>query len=523
MNRSLIDASTLDRDLTLEADVVIAGTGAGGGFAAETLANAGLKVVLLETGGHYTSATFSQNEGVAMPMLYQQAAAQRTKDQAIAIYQGQAVGGSTVVNWTSSFRTPPETLQHWAAVHGVKQIDTVAMTPYFEAVEQRLNIHEWTEAPPNENNSALARGCQALGLEHHTMRRNVRNCGNTGLCGLGCPLDAKQSMLITTIPAALDKGGVLVYRARAETVIHDGRKASGIVAHALDGKSVRKTGRTITVKARHVIVAAGAIRSPGLLLRSKVPNPSGLLGKRTFLHPVCAVVGVMPDAVNGYKGAPQSIYSDALLWPSDGSIGYKLEVTPLQPLFALVNFDKSFGAAHAALMKRFLNMHSEIALMRDGFDERSPGGTIELRDVPGYGQAEVIDYPLTDYVLDGFRRSMDTMMQIQFAAGASYVLPWHLRGTPLRSLAAARRWLATASFAGGEMMYGSAHVMGGCQMGDDPRTSVVDSYGSHHQIEGLSVFDGSIFPTSIGANPQVSVYSFSLRNSTHLAQQLKAT
>ncbi len=523
MNSNIIDASTLDRDLTLEADVVIVGTGAGGGFSAETLAAAGLKVVMLEAGGYHPSSTFSQNEGVAMPMLYQQSAAQRSKDQAIAIFQGQAVGGSTVVNWTSSFRTPEETLKHWIDVHGVQDCDTAAMTPFFEAVEQRLNIHEWTEAPPNENNSALARGCEKLGLSYGHMHRNVKGCGNTGLCGLGCPLDAKQSMLITTIPAALDQGATLIHRARAESVIHDGSKASGVVAHALDAMSVGKTGRKITVKARQVIVSAGAIRSPGLLLRSKVPNPSGLLGKRTFLHPVCAVLSVMPDPVNGYKGAPQSIYSDALLWPADGSIGYKLEATPLQPMFALANFDKGFGVAHAAVMKRFLNLHSEVALLRDGFDERSPGGRIELRDVPGYGLSEVIDYPINDYLREGFRRAIDTMFQVQFAAGASYVLPWHLRSQPLRSLDAARQWLAAASFAGGEMMYGSAHVMGGCQMGSDAKTSVVDSYGAHHQIEGLAVSDGSIFPSSIGANPQVSVYSFALRNARQLAKQLESS
>ena len=522
MNTNIIDAASLDSDLHLEADVVIVGTGAGGGVSAETLALAGLKVVMLEAGGYHPSSTFSQNEGVAMPMLYQQAAAQRSKDQAIAIFQGQAVGGSTTVNWTSSFRTPEETLKHWVDVHGVKESDTATMAPFFEAIEQRLNIHEWTEVPPNENNSALARGCEKLGLSYGHMRRNVKGCGNTGLCGLGCPLDAKQSMLITTVPAALDKGAVLVHRARAETIVHDGARASGVVAHALDSMSVGKTGRKISVKARHVVVAAGSIRSPGLLMRSKLPNPSGLLGKRTFLHPVCATLGVMPDAINAYKGAPQSIYSDALLWPTDGSIGYKLEVTPLQPMFALANFDRSFGPAHAALMRRFLNLHSEVALLRDGFDERAPGGSIELRDVPGYGLSEVIDYPINDYLRDGFRRAIDTMFQVQFAAGASYVLPWHLRPPVLRSLDAARQWLAATSLAGGEMMYGSAHVMGGCQMGGEVSTSVVDSFGAHHQIEGLSVFDGSIFPSSIGANPQQSIYGFTLRNAGRLAKQLKA-
>jgi len=276
------------------------------------------------------------------------------------------------------------------------------------------------------------------------------------------------------------------------------------------------------VRARQVVVAAGAIRSPGLLMRSKIPDPSGRTGTRTFLHPVCAVMGVMPDAVDGYKGAPQSVYSDALLWRQDERIGYKLEVTPLQPMFALMNFGKGIGAAHAALMKRLRYLHSEIALLRDGFHEQSPGGRIELREVPGYGQAEVIDYPITDYLREGFGRAMQTLVDLQFAAGAQYVLPWHLQAQPLRNPAQARAWLAQASFAGGAMQYGSAHVMGGCPMGQDPRTSVVDCFGAHHQIEGLAICDASIFPTSIGANPQESIYAFALRNARRLAQQLKS-
>ncbi len=521
MSDSIIDASALAQDQTLDCDVVIVGTGAGGGFAAEVLSQAGLKVVMLEAGGYHRTEDFSQNEGVAFPMLYQQSGAQRTKDQAIAVFQGQTVGGTTVVNWTSSFRTPPKTLAHWAAVHAVKDADVETMAPYFEAVEQRLNIHEWTEIAPNENNAVLQRGCEKLGISWDRMHRNVRGCGNTGLCGLGCPLNAKQSMLITTIPEALKNGATLIYRARAETISLQGDRAVGVVAHALDARGVEKTGRKLTIKARHVVVSAGSIRSPGLLLRSKTPDPSGLTGARTFLHPVSASMAVMPNRVDGYQGAPQSIYSDAYMWPDDDRIGFKLETTPLQPVFALGNFDKSMGASHAALIKRFTYMHSQVALLRDGFHPQAAGGRVELQDVEAYGASEVLDYPLNDYLRDGFRRSLLAMMEVQFAGGADYVVPWHMQSQPLRSFDAAKAWLDQASFEIGRMQYGSAHVMGGCAMGEDPKTSVVDSYGAHHQVEGLSVFDGSIFPTSIGANPQESVYGFSLRNARKLAASLK--
>lgn len=518
MPGSVIDAATLGHDLELEADVVIVGTGAGGGYSAEVLSRAGLKVVMLEAGGYHKPETFSQNEGIAFPMLYQQAGAQRTKSQGIAVFQGQAVGGTTVVNWTTSFRTPPKTLAHWAEAHGVKDADEAAMAPFFKAVEERLNIHEWSEFPPNPNNAVLQRGCEKLGIDWGRLHRNVRGCANTGLCGLGCPINAKQSMLVTTIPEALKLGATLVYRARVETVTLDRGRAIGVTAEALDPLSVGRTGRRITVKARHVVLSAGSIRSPGLLMRSKAPDPSGLTGKRTFLHPVTASIAVMREPTEGWKGAPQSIYSDAFQWPAGEGIGFKLEVTPLQPMFALALFDKSFGEAHAALAKRFNFLHSQVALMRDGFHPGSVGGTVELLA----DGAEVLDYPITDYLRDGFRRSLEAMMQIQLAAGAEYVLPWHLDSKPIRDMAAAGKWLAAASFDENAMLYGSAHVMGGCAMGEDPKTSVVDSYGAHHQVEGLSVFDGSAFPTSIGANPQESIYGFTLRNAQRLAKSLAA-
>ena len=518
MDGTTIDAAKLERDLTLDADVVIVGTGAGGGFTAEVLSQAGLKVVMLEAGGYHLPQSFSQNEGVALPMLYQQAGAQRTKSQGIGVFQGQAVGGTTVVNWTTSFRTPPQTLEHWAREHGVRGTGEAEMRPYFEAVEQRLGIHEWVEMPPNRNNALLAKGCDALGIHHARIQRNVRGCADTGLCGLGCPINAKLSMLVTTSPEALKQGATLVYHARVETLITKGDAATGVNAIALDSRSIAPTGRKLTVNARHVVLAAGAIRTPAVLMRSKAPDPSGLTGKRTFLHPVTASAAVMADAVDGWKGAPQSIYSDAYLWPDDGRIGFKLEVTPLQPAFALVNFDKSFGRAHTALARRFKHLHSQIALMRDGFHPDSAGGTVELQD-DGY---EVLDYPISGYVRDGFRRSLETMMAIQFAAGAEYVLPWHIDARPLRNLDAARAWLAEASFEETAMQYGSAHVMGGCAMGEDPKTAVVNSHGAHHQLGGLSVFDGSVFPTSIGANPQVSIYAMSLRNAQQLAARLIA-
>ncbi|HXU51390.1 MAG TPA: GMC family oxidoreductase N-terminal domain-containing protein, partial [Casimicrobiaceae bacterium] len=210
----VIDASTLAHDVEQECDVAIVGTGAGGGTAAEILAEAGLSVVLIEEGPLRSSSDFHMREREAYPELYQESAARKTGDKAINILQGRCVGGGTTVNWTSAFRTPAATLARWRSHHGVRGFDEASLAPWFARMEARLGVAPWTVAP-NANNAALARAADALRVSHAPISRNVRGCWNLGYCGLGCPTNAKQSMLVTTIPAALDRGATLFTRLRA--------------------------------------------------------------------------------------------------------------------------------------------------------------------------------------------------------------------------------------------------------------------------------------------------------------------
>src|SRR6266550_8393895 len=175
----VIDAATLVGPLTLEADAVIVGTGAGGGVTAEILADAGLSVILVEEGPLKSSSDFRMREAEAYPQLYQESASRKTKDKAINILQGRCVGGGTTVNWTSSFRTPEATLDYWRNAFGLEGFGVADLAPWFERMERRVNVAPWTVAP-NENNDALRRGAQALGLGFGTIRRNVKGCWNIG-------------------------------------------------------------------------------------------------------------------------------------------------------------------------------------------------------------------------------------------------------------------------------------------------------------------------------------------------------
>jgi choline dehydrogenase-like flavoprotein len=264
------------------------------------------------------------------------------------------------------------------------------------------------------------------------------------------------------------------------------------------------------------VVAGGAINSPALLLRSKAPDPSGQLGKRTFLHPTLVSAAIFPQRVEGWAGAPQTVYSDHFLAGAvDGPIGYKLEAPPLHPLL-LATTMSGFGETHAAMMRDFPHTHGMLALLRDGFHEGAPGGVVRLKSD---GSPE-LDYPLSDYVWDGARRALLTMAEIQFAAGAQAVVPAHEMAQRYRSWSEAKAAIAALPQAVQRTRVVSAHVMGGCAMSGDERLGVTSPDGRYRGLANLSVHDGSLFPTSLGANPQLSIYGLSAKLASSLAADL---
>ena len=485
-------------------DVAIIGSGAGAGVSAELLARAGLNVVIIEEGPLKSSSDFNQKEAEAYPALYQESAGRKTLDKGVTILQGRCVGGSTTVNWTSSFRTPMDTLTYWQQKFALPDYGNDALAPYFQQAEMRLNMGPWL-VPPNENNDLLRRGAARLGIPAAAISRNVKGCWNLGSCGMGCPTNAKQSMLVTTIPKALDLGATLLVETRAETFeILNGRVQSVRCIAVKPNSAPEQSGvSATTIVAKHFVLAGGAINSAALLLRSKAPDPHARLGRRTFLHPVVMSAAIMGQKVEAWAGAPQTIYTDHFLGtqPIDGPIGFKLEAPPLHPvIFASTVF--GYGQQQADMLAQFPNTHVILALLRDGFHEEAAGGQVRLR---ADGSPE-LDYPLNDFVMDGARRALLAMMEIQFAAGARQVLPMHEMARPYNSWAEGRQAVAALAMQPLLTKVVSAHVMGGCGLGGTEALGVTRPDGVHWQLENLSIHDGSLFPTSIGANPQLSVY-----------------
>ncbi len=492
---------TISEDTTLEADVVVIGSGAGGGVVAGELAMAGKSVVVLEKGGYNNEANFTLQEAQATPELYLKRGTLTSKDLGVIVLAGSTLGGGTVVNWMTSFRTPDYILEEWEQTSGLKEFSGSALQDSFAAVEQRINVNTENSAH-NRQNQLLVDGCQALGYHHEVIRRNAKDCEQRcGTCGFGCRYGAKQSTMKTYLQDAYDHNARIVVRCNADNVLIENGRAVGVKATVTD----TATGKTytVTVRARTVVVAAGAINSPALLLRSGLDNPN--IGRHLKLHPVSIIAGIYPEKVYAWQGVMQSAYSDQFAH-LDGNYGYKLEVPPTHP--GLLGLVTSWYSAreYREMITNAPNIGTFIVLSRDKGE-----GTITL---DRYGEP-IIDYAVSVYdrshILHGLRQAT----RAHFAAGAKSVISVHNRRTRLDRPASGvvtdqqfrsfDRQLERHGMGANRVMMFTAHQMGTCRMGADPKKSVTDAHGEVHGVKGLFVCDGSLFPSASGVNPMLSI------------------
>jgi len=493
---------TISGDTTLEADAVVIGSGAGGGVVAGELALAGKSVVVLEKGGYNNEANFTLQEAQATPELYLKRGTLTSKDLGVIVLAGSTLGGGTVVNWMTSFRTPDYVLQEWEQTSGLKDVFTgSALQDSFAAVEQRINVNTENSAH-NKQNQLLVDGCQALGHHHEVIPRNAIDCQQRcGTCGFGCRYGAKQSTMKTYLQDAFDHGARIVVRCNADKVLIENGHAVGVEATVTDTAS-GKTYR-LTVRAKTVVVAAGAINSPALLLRSGLDNPN--IGKHLKLHPVSIIAGIYPEKVYAWQGVMQSAYSDQFAH-LDGNYGYKLEVPPTHPgLLGLVT--SWFSArAYRDFITNAPNIGTFIVLSRDKGE-----GAITL---DRYGEP-VIDYVVSVYDRNHILHGLRQATRAHFAAGAKAVLSVHNKRTYLerpedgivteQQFRVYDRQLERHGMGVNRVMMFTAHQMGTCRMGADPKTSVTNEHGEVHGIKGLFVCDGSLFPSASGVNPMLSI------------------
>lgn len=506
----IIGGDTLSPNTSIETDFCVVGSGAGGSMAAAVLARAGARVVVLEEGGHFTRKDFNMQESWAYPALYQEQGNRATDDLSIIILQGRNVGGGTTVNWTSSFRTPEATLRLWEQKHGVTGLDTATLAPHFEAAEQRLAIGAGVEADVNRNNRKLWDGATRLGWNPSLIRRNVKGCARLGYCGMGCPLDAKQTATITLIPDAIADGASVYSYCRARQLENDHGRVRAVVAELIDPTRGRPRGRLVVHTTRGVVLAGGAINTPALLLRSRTGNGSGQVGRRTFLHPTVPMLSFYAEPIEAFYGPPQSVACHHFADRKD-RVGYFMETAPIHPMLAALAFP-GHGDAHRRVAERVAYAQATISLLIDGQHDDT-GGTVSASSD---GRIK-LRYPLPDTLREAAIDALQNMARLQLAAGAVEVMTLHDPPLVIRSERDIAR-IAEVPFGPNLHTMFSAHQMGGCAMGADPRRSVVNAHGKHHEFQNLWIADGSIFPTSLGVNPQLSIYAHARLFATEIAR-----
>jgi choline dehydrogenase-like flavoprotein len=484
-----------EKDLVEEVDVCVIGSGAGGAIAAMRLAKAGRSVVVIEEGPYADVNDFHGDALTMTKKLYRAGGLVNSFGwPTILIPVGRCVGGTTVINSGTSFRTPPKVFQWWVDRFGLTNWSPDRLAKYFDEVEQLLEVAPAEEAVQSQSGRVFSRGAQTLGLTIEPITRNAPGCAGSGVCCFGCPTNAKKSMQLNAVPMAMQAGARVYAKCRAERIVTMRRHASEVRCRFIDPVS-RAKGPELIVRAKAVVVACGTLFTPVLLKRSKLPNPSRALGKNLTLHPATKVFALMDEDVQGWKGIPQGFHSESLV-----EEGIKLEGIFLPPTFAAGTLLLT-GREHREAMENY----NKLAIFGMMVSDTSRG-----RVVRGIGGHAVPLYNINREDLPKYQRGITALANAFFAAGALKVFTG-IHTLPVVTKEEGAQAIAKLRLRNKDLDLQAFHPLGTCRMGADPREAVVDPNGRLYGLDNLFVADGSIFPTSLGVNPQETIMAASLK------------
>jgi len=507
----IIRGRDLEGQIAIECDACVIGTGAGGGMALRELARAGLKVIALEEGGYHTSADFTQREDEMLPLLFQDAGGRMTRDLAIRVLQGRGVGGSTIHNTNLCKRTPDEILDLWRDRYAVSGCGPQEMLQTFERVESDLSVTEIPAALRNPNNEALHVGARELGWKAGPLKHNRVGCQMSGFCELGCAYDAKQNSLKVLVPQAEAAGATIYADVEALRVTHENGHVTGVVAVAHDANGGPRAW--LHVKASVVVLAASAVGSAALAIKSDLSDPFRQIGQKLRIHPGAVVAGRFERTMNSEYGIPQSYECTEHLSFEEGSDARVWIVPAFAHPIGTASMLPGFGKDHMRAMRSYGNLAVLTAMVHD---ETAGRVTVDSDGRPA------IDYVMNDADRAQLAKGLIACARLLFAGGAAEVVIPAIPPVRLKS-ASELDGLKTDFVRPHGVPITAVHPMGTLRMGDDPRRAVVKSTGEHHFTKGLFVADGSLFPTSLGGPPQISIYSFAHHLAKHMVERAKSS
>ncbi len=488
------------RDLEVDADVVVVGSGAGGACAAAELAEGGLSVVLLEEGGFHGTREFTAEAGKMIRTLYRDCGATFMLGRpGIPYVEGRCVGGSTVINGGMCWRTPERFLKRWAWETGVQDVDPQRLVPYFQKVEERIHVAPQDPGTTGKDDELFVRGARAVGQEPTPNRRNQHHCMGSNNCALGCPTGGKQSTLVTYVPRVERAGGRIYSDVKVVRILTENGRAVGVEGDVLD-RATRRPIRKARVRSRIVVLACGAVQTPALLLRNRLANSSGQVGRNLMIHPNAKLLGIFDEEVRPWEGVHQAHQLHSYL-----EEGLNFAIAYVPPSIVALG-SRVIGEESLAIFEQFSRSVISGVLVED---------TTRGRVIAGPGGTPLVSYFLNRQDARQVVRGAAILAELLFAAGAKRILmPFHFIPELTRPDQIPRLWEREISPA--EMELITVHLMGTCRMGSDRRRSVVDSYGESHDVRGLFLADASLFPTPIGVNPMETIMMLATRQADYI-------
>jgi choline dehydrogenase-like flavoprotein len=491
----------------VECDVCVVGSGAAGSVVAAELAASGQNVIVVEAGGTWSDGDFDQHELIGMHRLFREGGLAGTRDLSMSLLAGASIGGGTTVNWQSCFRTPDDVREEWAELSGLSFFEADSFTESLDAVWRRIAAST-DESEINENNSAICRGAKSLGYSWNVIARNALGCNaaDCGSCMFGCRVGGKQSAATTFLMDAIRSGAQVIAPYSARKLAQSKGKVTGVEGTYADPHG---EPRALTIVAPKVVLAAGALETPALLMRSGLKSMH--VGQHLFLHPTVAVTGLYPSPIEAWKGPPQTIVCDEFTKLSEG-YGYRIEAVPGHPGLMSVGIPWGGAREHRREMQRVRNAAPFIVLARDS----NEGEVLITKTGQPY-----FNYPLGRDEKKLLRHGMATAARIHHAAGAERIITLHterLSWTREKNGAIDKfcREIAAAPTGPNRLPLFSAHQMGTARIGTDHASAVCDGHGGVFGMNGAYVADASLFPSAPGVNPMVTIMALA----RHIARGL---